>query len=189
MKHMKNILLLRVGIDLGCGGALGPIFPSRGQGGKMEPILIYKRTHSGDPDHRQGIFGNNNCMGQVRNWKFGAVIGVGGIGRKAMKANIAKKLNWIGIGPHRNNDSPPKIVFDHFWYRGKKGESLDTLAPALAKRIYTKNVRLIKDGSLTAQELKEVCLLLNYARSAPPSKGPLPRKSRKKSKRCGGCSS
>jgi hypothetical protein len=39
--------------------------------------LVYKRTHTGDPDE-SGIFGIHDCMGQVRGWNFGAVIGVGG---------------------------------------------------------------------------------------------------------------
>jgi hypothetical protein len=36
--------------------------------------LIYKRTHSGDPDPKAGVFGCNNCMNTVRGWGFDAVI-------------------------------------------------------------------------------------------------------------------
>ncbi len=153
----------------------------------MEETLIYKQTHCKDPDPEKGIWGIKNCMGRVRSWNFGAVIGVGGIGRKARKHQIAEKLTWVGIGPHSNDDSPPKIAFKHFWFRGEKGRLLKDRAPLLAKRIY--RVRLIKSSSLTEEQLKEVRKLLGYAKSAPPSKGLLPRKSRKKSKRCGGCSS
>jgi hypothetical protein len=32
--------------------------------------LIYKRTHSGDPDPETGIFGNHDCEGEVRDWAF-----------------------------------------------------------------------------------------------------------------------
>ena len=41
---------------------------------KKPIVLIYKRTHTGDPD-KNGIFGINNCMGSVRDWEFYAVIG------------------------------------------------------------------------------------------------------------------
>ncbi len=37
--------------------------------------LIYKRTHSGDPDPETGVFGNHDCMGRVKDWQFDAVIG------------------------------------------------------------------------------------------------------------------
>ncbi len=59
--------------------------------------LIYKRTHSGDPDHA-GWFGVNDCMGRVRAWSFEAVIGVGGTGREARREGIARNLTWVGIG-------------------------------------------------------------------------------------------
>ena len=63
-------------------------------------VLIYKRTHSGDPDEA-GQFGINDCMGQVRRWNFDAVIGVGGVGAKARSLGIDERVNWIGIGPHK----------------------------------------------------------------------------------------
>jgi hypothetical protein len=62
--------------------------------------LIYKRTHSGDPDPKTGVFGCNNCMKTVRGWVFDAVIGIGGIGREPECEGIAGKLTWIGIGKH-----------------------------------------------------------------------------------------
>ena len=61
-------------------------------------MLIYKRTHNGDPD-RFGHFGINDCMGQLRARRFDAVIGVGGIGAEPKSLGIAGKVNWIGIGP------------------------------------------------------------------------------------------
>ena len=62
--------------------------------------LIYKRTHSGDPDPVAGVFGNHDCMGSVKGWDFDAVIGIGGIGPEPKRNRIAGKLTWIGIGPH-----------------------------------------------------------------------------------------
>lgn len=62
--------------------------------------LIYKRTHTGDPD-ASGCFGICDCMGRVRAMDFDAVIGIGGIGSEAKGAGIAGKITWIGIGAHK----------------------------------------------------------------------------------------
>ena len=51
--------------------------------------LIYKRTHSGDPDPESGVFGNNDCMGRVKGWQYDAVIGIGGIGQEPTRYGIA----------------------------------------------------------------------------------------------------
>lgn len=59
-------------------------------------ILVYKRTHNGDPNEA-GKFGCNDCMGTVRDWDFDAVIGVGGISATAYKMD--GKITWIGIRP------------------------------------------------------------------------------------------
>ena len=45
-------------------------------------VLVYKRTHNGDPD-ANGCFGAYDCMGTVRDRQYDAVIGVGGIGPEA----------------------------------------------------------------------------------------------------------
>jgi len=51
-------------------------------------ILIYKRTHIGDPDAKCQ-FGNQGCMGRVRGFAFDAVIAwaesVGGLSRRASR--------------------------------------------------------------------------------------------------------
>ena len=84
--------------------------------------LIYKRTHSGDPDPASGVFGNANCMRSVRAWPFDAVIGIGGIGPEPTRKGIAGKLTWIGIGPHKTGDPRrPHVTFDHFLYLAKRG--------------------------------------------------------------------
>ncbi len=62
-------------------------------------VLVYKRTHNGDPD-ASGCFGANNCMGAVRDREYDAVVGVGGIGPEAVLNGIDGQVNWIGIGPH-----------------------------------------------------------------------------------------
>lgn len=131
--------------------------------------LIYKRTHSGDPDSETGEFGNRNCMGRVRSWRFDAVIGVGGTGREPQRERIARKLTWIGIGPHKTgNPQRPRITFDHFVYYGESGPLLEIIAPALAGRIYGRNVRVIID-SFSTEERLEAEQILDIARAAPPS--------------------
>jgi len=65
-------------------------------------------------------------MGQVRTWRFNAVIGVGGIGAEARSHGLDGKVNWIGIGPHTVGTARrgPVLTFDHFWLRGSKGPRL-----------------------------------------------------------------
>jgi hypothetical protein len=132
-------------------------------------MLVYKRTHCGDPDPKTGVFGNHKCMGQVRGWKFDAVIGVGGIGPKPVKNGIARRLTWVGIGPHKTGDPcRPKVMFDHFLYYGKTGKLLSDLAPVLAKHLYDGKARVLMD-SLSDEERREVKRILKLARNAPPS--------------------
>jgi hypothetical protein len=135
--------------------------------------LIYKRTHSGDPDPRTGVFGNNDCMKSVRGWPFNAVIGIGGIGREPQDKRIAGKLTWVGIGAHKTCDDPdhvdrPLVTFDHFLYYGEQGPLLREMAPLLARRMYGKNVRVLMN-SLSPNERREVEGILELARNAPRS--------------------
>ena len=109
--------------------------------------LVYKRTHEGDPNS-EGIFGCRDCMRGVRDWDFEAVIGVGGQGPKAEASGIAKKLTWIGIGPHKKykqfktgEKKRPLVTFDKFIYFGVCGQLLESCAPNLAKLMYVKRAR------------------------------------------------
>ncbi|MBI2987390.1 MAG: hypothetical protein HYY45_11540 [Deltaproteobacteria bacterium] len=160
----------------------GAQFPAE----KRMQMLIYKRTHSGDPDPATGVFGNHNCMRTVRGWLYEAVIGVGGVGGRAERNGIARRLTWVGIGPHKTgNLRRPKVKFDHFWYKGDKGPLLKDRAPLLADRLYNKNVRLIKGRALTSGEWLEVKKILDSARKAPPSGQGVPlRSSQKTSVKC-----
>jgi hypothetical protein len=132
--------------------------------------LVYKRTHSGDPD-AFGQFGIRDCMGSVRARNYDAVIGVGGTGDEPRSFGIAEKVNWIGIGPHKSPGSSrgPLVTFDHFLLFGDKGPALVDLAPSLAAHIYGKNVRSIM--TFTEQEQREVDGILGLARNAPQSEG------------------
>src|ERR1019366_6118854 len=72
--------------------------------------LVYKRTHTGDPDIA-GVFGIHDCMGRVRRWGFEAVIGVGGKSPDPGDEDIALKINWIGINPNKTEfgDRGPRV--------------------------------------------------------------------------------
>lgn len=137
--------------------------------------LIYKRTHNGDPDPDSGIFGGSGdrgCMGQVRGYRYDAVIGVGGISSWPRREGIAGRLTWVGLGPRKTGDPRcPLVVFDHFAHWGRSGELIEDIAPRLFARIYPKNVRLIMSDSLADAELAEVMAILHRARNAPPSGG------------------
>jgi hypothetical protein len=137
------------------------------QGGRIR-TLIYKRTHPGDPD-RHGRFGIEDCMGQVRTWDFGAVIGVGGIGAEPRFHGLDRKVNWIGIGPHRIGTARrgPVLTFDRFRLFESEGPSFSELAPRLAARIYSRNVRVVID--LDDEERREVERILALATDAGPS--------------------
>jgi hypothetical protein len=131
--------------------------------------LVYKRTHSGDPDPVSGVFGNHGCMGSVRGWKFDAVIGIGGVGSEPSRHRIAGKLTWVGIGPHKTGDPRrPRVTFDHFLYFGEDGPPFAEIAPILARHVYDRNVRVIMD-SLSDAERAETSRILRAALTAPAS--------------------
>lgn len=130
--------------------------------------LVYKRTHSGDPDE-QGRFGIHDCMGSVRGRDYGAVIGVGGTGEEPRRNGIAEKITWIGIGPHKSKGTGrgPLVTFDHYLYFGQTGTKFSKYAPTLAAHIYGMNVRSLLN--VTTQEAAEIARILELAKDAPPS--------------------
>jgi hypothetical protein len=71
---------------------------------------------------------------------------------------IAGKLTWVSIGPRQifdDYDHPdrPRVTFDHFWYRGERGPLLVEKYPALASRMYDKNVRALMHRRLRGRML------------------------------------
>jgi hypothetical protein len=131
-------------------------------------VLVYKRTHEGDPD-LQGRFGVYDCMGSMRDWEYDAVIGVGGSGKEAQDWDIDGKLNWIGIEPHKTTRAGlrgPLVIFEHFRYFGAKGTDFAKLAPSLAKRM--KHARLVI-APVNAKERAEIGKILALAAKAPSS--------------------
>ena len=111
-------------------------------------ILIYKRTHIGDPD-QNGRFGIYDCMGRVRSYAFDAVIGVGGIGKEPKSYGIDRKINWVGINPKKRQDhcgTGVVVIFENFLLLDEQGPLLNTLAPLLAKRMYERGARILLNG-------------------------------------------
>ena len=130
-------------------------------------ILVYKRTHTGDPD-QSGCFGIYCCMGQVRNRDFDAIIGIGGISREPVEQGIAKRLTWIGIGPHEIDvagDGYPVLAFERFYLKDEKGPLLTDKAPRLARRLFARNGPRV----VMVDADDEIETLLRLAKRAKPS--------------------
>jgi len=130
-------------------------------------ILVYKRTHIGDPDE-SGCFGIHSCMGQVRERDLDAVIGVGGVGSEPVQEGIDKKLTWIGIGPKRvgvADDGHPLLAFEQFYLKDEKGPLLGDKAPKLAKRMFAEN----GPRSVMVDADDEMKSILQLAKRAQPS--------------------
>jgi len=129
-------------------------------------ILVYKRTHIGDPDE-SGRFGIHGCMGAVRGRDYDAVIGVGGIGSEAKSCGISGRINWIGIGPIKDwgaaaqsiDSRGPLVQFEKFRLWEDRGPLVQVEAPLLARRFYEKKARWVLDG-LSRQEYEEALAIL-----------------------------
>ena len=97
-------------------------------------VLIYKRTHKGDPDER-GVFGIHDCMRRMRVFDYDAVIGIGGVSPWKDDKGIKYKVNWIGIGPKRisphNESKINKVVFSKFELFEENGEDIEKKYPNL----------------------------------------------------------
>lgn len=114
-------------------------------------VLIYKRTHNGDPD-RSGHFGIHDCMGSVRNHEFDAVVGVGGIGAEAQANGIDGQINWIGVGVHKaplRGGRGPIITFDHFVEYGIDGPDFRSVAPHLRPALRVHRCQILVPNAST----------------------------------------
>lgn len=127
-------------------------------------ILIYKRTHIGDPDTRR-LFGHEGCMGRIRGFTFDAIIGVGGISDWPTQQGIARKINWVGRRPKKLpnpvDSRGPLVSFTpkNFRLFEHQGPLLADEAPLLAKRVFGSRARFVF-LSLTLSEQKEAQHLL-----------------------------
>lgn len=144
-------------------------------------ILIYKRTHNGDPGP-EGIFGINDCMGRIRGLAFDAVLGIGGKYPDPGSEAIALKINWIGIGPkpiahsdRERNYRGPMIGFEHFEHFFENGKSVIAEAPRLYERMFLeRRARYVFSKNLPEDIQAEVHRIIEGVRSKPPSNGFMP---------------
>ena len=114
-------------------------------------VLIYKRTHTGDPD-ANGVFGVHDCMGRVRALKYDVVIGVGGVGSEPRREGIANKITWIRVTPNYGEiyRRGPLVTFRHFLLFDENGPEFGSWAKETAAQFYSNRVRyVIKDLSET----------------------------------------
>jgi hypothetical protein len=107
-------------------------------------LLLYKRTHTGDPDE-SGVFGIHDCMGRVRALNYDAVIGVGGVGAEPVRNGIDSKITWIGINPSFGPifQRGPLVTFEHFLIFDQVGPAFSAWAPKTAKRFYERRARYV----------------------------------------------
>jgi len=133
-------------------------------------ILIYKRTHKGDPDGA-GIFGNQDCMGKVKNWNYDAVIGIGGKSPWKEDQDIKFKINWIGLGPKKINSSGrgSGVVFSNFALFEESGEDIEDHYPHLFEYMYSSRKRFDMVPSLPDNVFNEVKNILESAKNYPSS--------------------
>jgi hypothetical protein len=130
-------------------------------------VMIYKRTHTGDPTP-EGFFGLSDCMGGVRARAFDAVIGVGGLSGEPRSLNIDGRLTWVGVGARRMASIPvghrgPIIQFDRFRLFEERGPKLDTIAPALAHHLFAVHRRVVMSGGLSTAIQREIKKILALA--------------------------
>jgi hypothetical protein len=140
-------------------------------------ILVYRRTHRGDPNS-DGVFGINDCMKSVRDWSYDAVIGIGGSSPWPQDKAIAKKLNWIGINPTKHDPSfygrdtfgGKWITFEKFLLLDENGPPIEDCAPKLYKYMFEQG-RIPRTGKSFPEEIyEELMILLGLANDASPSK-------------------
>lgn len=133
-------------------------------------VLIYKRTHKGDPDER-GIFGNQDCMGKIRSWDYDAVIGIGGKTTWKIDKDIKQKINWIGLGPKKIESSGRGdcVVFSHFELFEEKGHCIAEHFPKLYDYMYGSGKRFDMSSKLPQDVFDEVEAILFSVRESAQS--------------------
>jgi hypothetical protein len=135
-------------------------------------VLIYKRTHKGDPD-KNGIFGSRDCMGRIRNWSFDAVIGIGGSLPWKSDLGIKHKVNWIGLHPKKiaaDYYRGDKIAFTHFALFDETGPDIKDLYPNLFYYMFENRKRFDMSSKLPEKVFEEVTQILDLVKNYPASK-------------------
>lgn len=148
----------------------------RSTGATVQPrVLIYKRTHVGDPTP-EGVFGLGDCMGSVRAWNYDAVIGVGGLSAEPQACGIAGRITWVGVGAHRSESIPigsrgPIVEFDQFKLFDEAGPMLDSLAPNLALHMFGVHRRVMMSDNLNATIQREISKILALVSGSSTRRG------------------
>jgi hypothetical protein len=137
-------------------------------------VLIYKRTHIGDPTP-EGVFGLSDCMGRVRARMYDAVIGVGGLSSWPRSLGIDGRITWVGVGPKRSENAPvghrgPIVEFDRFKLFDEAGPKLNSLAPALAHHLFGVHRRVIMSDGLSDTIQREIQKILALATASSRAK-------------------
>jgi hypothetical protein len=145
-------------------------------------ILVYRRTHTGDPND-DGVFGCHDCMKSVRDWEYDAVIGIGGTKPDPGDEAIKERITWIGICPTKIDPTPEDsenlypgfefggklVTFEKFLLLNENGPLVKNKSPDLHKYMFEegKIPRTAKNFSEGIYaELKKI---LKLADQAPPS--------------------
>ncbi len=134
--------------------------------------LVYKMTHKGDPDPDLGCWGVEDCMGQVRSFKFDAVIGVGGRSWWTNQTNRAGEIIWIGLGPKQKSaygKRGPEVRFAHFRYFEEGELPLREFAPRLDKAIHKCRFKLRGFSQSEQQEIERILELAKDAKASASS--------------------
>jgi hypothetical protein len=135
-------------------------------------IFIYKITHKHDPD-KNGVFGNEDCMGRLRNGNYDAVIGIGGLSPLPKDIDIKGKINWVGLIPRRTrvpNSRGDLIVFSHFALYEEKGKDIKQNYPELYKFMYKSRCRFVKTSDFPKSVQNELDQIIKSVQKCPPSK-------------------
>jgi hypothetical protein len=129
-------------------------------------VLIYKRNHTGDPD-AEGVFGCHDCMGQVRAFRYDAVIGIGVNDPWPGCEGIAGRISWVGVAPQRVGIHPyrgaPLIKFRHWKVYDTGGPQLRKFAPHLANYFYERHRRYFFSDGLTSDIQLEIQRIIGMA--------------------------
>ncbi len=142
---------------------------------KRPRVLIYKRTHTGDPTP-EGVFGLSDCMGRVRARKYDAVIGVGGLSSWPRSLGIDGRITWVGVGPKGSDSVPvgfrgPIVEFEQFALFEQSGPKVQSIAPALARHMFGIHRRVIMSDGLNDTIQREIAKILALAGGLPRSRG------------------
>ena len=132
-------------------------------------ILIYKRTHTGDPGP-DGIFGSNGCMGRMLNMHFDAVIGIGSLRPWRDSIEIAGRITWVGVTPIVvGRDTRGNLLkFERFRLFEGHGPLVKDVAPLLAEYFYGTNPRFVMDGLSDEQHREAQDFLASFESYAAP---------------------